>query len=55
MMIHYITQKTFLLLLFTDFQYIGYIKKSCYGSFEIDGKKMIKMPKKGEYVRFKNY
>ena len=48
-------KKTSLLLLFTSFQYRKVIKSHIKDYFKINGKQIIKIPKKEEYVRFKNY
>ena len=51
MIIYYIIEKTFLLLLFTSFSTEEMLKRH----IEINGKKRIIMPKKSEYVKFKYY
>ena len=56
MIILYITQKIFLQLLFTSFQYRRNLKRHIkYKKRHINAKQKIKMPKKGEYVKFRNY
>ena len=38
-----------------DFSSEEILKSHIKGCFKIDGKQTIKMPKKGEYIKFKNY
>ena len=51
--IHYIVEEIIFLLLFTCFHYRRNFKASY--CFNINGKQKIIMPKKGEYVKFKNF
>ena len=55
MIIHYIAEKIFLSLLFTWVHCRRNIKRHTKDFFKINGKQKIKMPKKGEYVNFKNF
>ena len=54
---HYITprQKRFLLYCLQAFSTTETSKSHVNDCFKINGKQMIKMPGKGEYVKFKNY
>ena len=47
--------KTFLLLLFTSFYYRRNTKTHIKDYCKINCKQRIKMPRKGEYVKFKKY
>ena len=54
MIIDYMVAESLCLLLLTSFQDRGSIKTSYY-FFKINGKQMIKIPNKGQCVRFKSY
>ena len=51
----HLRKKTFLSLLFTRFKTADVLKCHVDDCFKINGKQMIKMSKKSEYVRFKTY
>ena len=51
---HSLRKTTFLSLLFTCLLYRRILKCHIKNCFKINGKQTIKMPKKGEYVKFKN-
>ena len=51
----YTVEKIFLLLLFTRFNTEEILTRHIKDCFKINGKQKITIPKKGEYVKFKNY
>ena len=48
-------RKHFCCYFLKDFSVIEILKSHANDCLKINGKQMIEMPKKGEYVRFKNY
>ena len=53
--IHYIVEKTFFVAIVCKLLALKNLKCQAKDCFKVNGKIITKMPKKGEFVRFKNY